>query len=83
MYGPLGGAVFRRAGPDRSTSVGYAIGRRIAARLSVAAFERAIALRRPPPGCVMHTDRGAQYASKARRALMSEHGFKGTAEAGS
>ncbi|WP_363323027.1 DDE-type integrase/transposase/recombinase [uncultured Jannaschia sp.] len=36
--------------------VGYAIGRRIDARLAVAAFERAIALRRPFPGCVFHTD---------------------------
>ncbi|WP_111538799.1 DDE-type integrase/transposase/recombinase [Palleronia aestuarii] len=40
--------------------VGYAIGRRIDARLAVAAFERAIALRRPLPGCVFHTDRGSQ-----------------------
>jgi len=58
--------------------VGYAIGRRIDARLAVAAFERAIALRRPLPGCVMHTDRGSQYASKAHRALVSEHGFIGS-----
>jgi putative transposase len=58
--------------------VGYAIGRRIDARLAVAAFERAIALRRPLPGCVMHTDRGSQYASKAHRALVSEYGFIGS-----
>ena len=32
--------------------VGYAIGRRVDARLAVAAFARAIALRRPLPGCV-------------------------------
>lgn len=58
--------------------VGYAIGRRIDARLAVAALERAIALRRPLPGCVMHTDRGSQYASKAHRALVSEYGFIGS-----
>ena len=58
--------------------VGYAIGRRVDARLAVAAFERAIALRRPLPGCVMHTDRGSQYASKAHRALVTEHGFVGS-----
>ena len=58
--------------------VGYAIGRRIDARLAVAAFERAIALRRPLPGCVMHTDRGSQYAAKAHRALVSRHGFFGS-----
>jgi putative transposase len=58
--------------------VGYAIGRRIDARLVVVAFERAIALRRPLPGCVMHTDRGSQYASQAHRALVSKHGFVGS-----
>lgn len=58
--------------------VGYAIGRRIDARLAVAAFKRAIDLRRPLPGCVMHTDRGSQYASKAHRALVSEYGFIGS-----
>ena len=40
--------------------VGYAIGRRIDARLAAAAFESAIALRHPLPGCVFHTDRGSQ-----------------------
>ena len=45
--------------------IGYAIGRRIDARLTVAALERAIALRRPWPGCVFHSDRGVQYAREA------------------
>jgi len=58
--------------------VGYAIGRRIDARLAVAAFERAIALRRPLPGCVFHTDRGSQYASAKHRALVAKHGFFGS-----
>ncbi|WP_299845982.1 IS3 family transposase, partial [uncultured Jannaschia sp.] len=58
--------------------VGYAIGRRIDARLAVAAFERAIALRRPLPGCVFHTDRGSQYASAKHRALIEKHGFFGS-----
>ncbi|WP_299822868.1 IS3 family transposase [uncultured Jannaschia sp.] len=58
--------------------VGYAIGRRIDARLTVAAFERAIALRRPLPGCVFHTDRGSQYASAKHRALIEKHGFFGS-----
>jgi putative transposase len=40
--------------------VGYALGRRIDARLAVAALARAIASRRPLPGCVFHSDRGAQ-----------------------
>lgn len=58
--------------------VGYAISRRIDARLTVAAFERAIALRRPLPGCVFHTDRGSQYASGKHRALIDKHGFFGS-----
>ena len=58
--------------------VGYAIGRRIDARLAVAAFERAIALRRPLPGCVFHSDRGSQYASAKHRTLVAKHGFFGS-----
>jgi len=58
--------------------VGYAIGRRIDARLAVEALRRAIALRDPPPGCVFHTDRGAQYASEKHRALLAKQGFVGS-----
>ena len=35
--------------------VGYALARNLEARHSVAALERAIVLRRPPPGCVFHS----------------------------
>jgi putative transposase len=58
--------------------VGYAIGRRIDARLAVEALRRAIALRRPLPGCVFHSDRGSQYASDLHRDLLNEHGFVGS-----
>lgn len=58
--------------------VGYAIGRRIDARLAVAALRQAISLRRPLPGCVFHSDRGSQYASEKHRALLAEHGFVGS-----
>ena len=47
--------------------VGYSIGRSIDARLVVAALEAAIASRRPPPGCICHTDGGSQYAGSSRR----------------
>jgi len=40
--------------------VGYALGRTIEARLTVAALEAAIAARRPAKGCVHHSDRGSQ-----------------------
>lgn len=58
--------------------VGYAIGRSRDARHAVAALERAVALRRPLPGCVFHTDRGSQYASEKHRALIERHGFVGS-----
>ncbi len=58
--------------------MGYAIGRSLDARHAVAALERAIALRRPLPGCVFHSDRGSQYASEKHRALLKAHGFVGS-----
>ncbi|MBK5927281.1 hypothetical protein CCR87_08010 [Rhodobaculum claviforme] len=58
--------------------VGHAIGRRIDARLAVEALRMAIALRRPLPGCVFHSDRGSQYASDLHRDLLKEHGFIGS-----
>ena len=58
--------------------VGYAIGRGIDARLAVKALRKAIALRRPLPGCVFHSDRGSQYASEMHRDLLAEHGFVGS-----
>lgn len=58
--------------------VGYAIGRRIDARLAVEALRRAITLRRPLPGCVFHSDRGSQYASDLHRDLLEAHGFIGS-----
>lgn len=58
--------------------VGHAIGRSLDARHAVAALERAIALRRPLPGCVFHSDRGSQYASEKHRALLAAHGFVGS-----
>jgi len=58
--------------------VGYAIGRSIDARLAVEALRRAIATRRPLPGCVFHSDRGSQYAAEAHRDLLAERGFVGS-----
>jgi putative transposase len=52
--------------------VGYAMSRRIDARLTLAALDAAIALRRPPPGCVHHGDRGSQYAAEKYRGRLRE-----------
>ena len=58
--------------------VGHALARDLEARHSVAALERAIALRRPPLRCVFHSDRGVQYASQAHRTLLAAHGLVGS-----
>ena len=58
--------------------VGYAIGQRIDARLTLAALKAAIAARKPPPGCIHHSDRGRQYAAEDYRAELAEHGLKGS-----
>jgi putative transposase len=58
--------------------VGYAIGRSIDARLAAAALKAAIRLRRPPEGCVHHSDRGSQYASEIYRKLLADHGLVGS-----
>jgi len=58
--------------------VGYAIGQRIDARLTLAALRAAIAARKPPPGCIHHSDRGRQYAAEDYRAELARHGLTGS-----
>jgi putative transposase len=58
--------------------IGYAIGRAIDARLTIAALRTAIEARKPPPGCVHHSDRGSQYAAGAYRELLARHGLIGS-----
>lgn len=58
--------------------VGYAIGRTIDVRLTRAALLSAIERRRPPPGCVHHSDRGAQYAAGLYRQTLARHGLVGS-----
>ena len=55
--------------------MGYAIGRSIDTRFAAAALEVAAASRRPPPGCIHHTDRGTQYASTRYRSLLTRYGL--------
>ena len=44
--------------------VGWELDRTLAARLPMAALEKAVTARKPPPGLVHHSDRGVQYASE-------------------
>jgi putative transposase len=58
--------------------VGYAISRSIDARLTMAALQAALLSRRPPVGCIHHSDRGSQYAATAYRELLEAHGLVGS-----
>jgi transposase InsO family protein len=55
--------VFLAVIPEFSRKVvGWELDRTLAARLPIAALEKAIADRKPPSGPVHHSDRGIQYA---------------------
>jgi putative transposase len=58
--------------------VGYAISCSIEVRLTLAALNAAIERRRPPPGCVHHSDRGSQYAAQGYRQALLRHGLVGS-----
>ena len=55
-------------------AVGWAVGDHHDADLSCEALRRALAKRRPPPGLIVHSDRGAEFAAKSFRALLDEAG---------
>lgn len=58
--------------------VGYAISRSIDVRLTLAALKAAIDNRKPPPGCVHHSDRGSQYAAQLYRDALVARGLIGS-----
>jgi len=58
--------------------VGYAISRSIDVRLALAALNAAIERRKPPPGCVHHTDRGSQYAAQGYREALLRYSLVGS-----
>ena len=51
--------------------VGYALDRRIDARLTLAALKAAFESRHPPIGCVHHSDRGLRYQALRVRSLQA------------
>jgi transposase InsO family protein len=53
--------------------VGWELGRRLTAQLPLAALEKALAARMPPPGAVHHSDRGIQYACGAYVHKLRQH----------
>ena len=44
--------------------------------LAIQALKMAITLRRPPRGCIHHSDRGSQYCSGDYQKLLTKHGFE-------
>jgi transposase InsO family protein len=54
-------------------AVGWELDRTLAARLAIAALEKALGERKPPPGLVHHFDRGVQYASDDYVRTLSRH----------
>jgi len=54
--------------------IGWALEETVEDDLTVTALRRALALRRPAPGLVHHSDRGSQYASGNYTDLLKAHG---------
>ena len=55
--------------------IGWAISNRMKKDLAIRALNMAIALRRPPKGCIHHTDRGSQYCSHDYQKILRNHGL--------
>jgi transposase InsO family protein len=55
--------------------VGWAMGAHLDAQMMCDALQMAIHRRRPPPGLIVHSDRGAQYASAGYRQQLASHGL--------
>lgn len=58
--------------------VGWAMAPSMPAQLVCEALSMAIASRQPAPGLLVHSDRGAQYASQAHTAVLARHGLIGS-----
>jgi putative transposase len=56
--------------------IGWAMASHMERGLVIAALLQAIGRRRPPKGCLHHSDRGSQYASQDYRHLLCEHGLE-------
>jgi putative transposase len=55
--------------------LGWAMGAILDAPMTIAALRMALSRRRPGPGLIVHSDRGAQFASAAYRQVLAEHGL--------
>jgi len=55
--------------------LGWSMGSILDAPMTIAALRMALSRRRPPPGLIVHSDRGAQFASGAYRQVLATHGL--------
>jgi len=56
--------------------VGWALGKTLSTNLTLKALEQAIANRKPPAGCIHHSDRGVQYACDQYVKTLQRSGFQ-------
>jgi transposase InsO family protein len=56
--------------------VGYALGARMTQELTAQALWRAVRGKRPPPGLILHSDRGSQYCADDYRKLVAQFGMR-------
>ena len=56
--------------------IAWAASNKMKRDLAIRALNSAISLRRPPKGCIHHTDRGSQYRSHDYQKRLREHGFR-------
>jgi putative transposase len=57
-------------------AIGYALSKRLNTNLALGALQRAISDRHPEPGCIHHSDRGVQYASRGYIKELESYGFQ-------
>ena len=53
--------------------IGWAMSQILDAPLAIAALRMALGQRRPAPALIVHSDRGAQFASAAYREILVQH----------
>jgi putative transposase len=56
--------------------VGWAMAPTMPTELVAAALRMTLQQRKPPPGLLLHSDRGSQYASLEYQALLGQHGIR-------
>jgi transposase InsO family protein len=56
--------------------VGYALGARMTQELTAQALWRAVRIKRPAPGLILHSDRGSQYCADDYRKLVAQFGMR-------